>query len=67
MTTDYGVDIFVNKLSYLTTSNPIEEIIDEEVFVLLGGKTHIKGLFFDNCQDLTKKSLTHIITNCKKL
>ena len=65
MTSDLGVDIFVNKLSYLTTSNPIEEIIDEEVFVLLSGKTHIKGLFFDNCQDLTKKALWFIIKNCK--
>ena len=44
----------------MTYSNPVEEIVDEEVRVLLGGKFQIKGLFFDNCQDLTKNSLEYI-------
>lgn len=52
------MDLFINKLAYLTHLTSAEYITDREVAVLLGdGKSSINGLFFCCCEDLNENTV----------
>jgi hypothetical protein len=51
MVSDHGIDLYINKLSYLTSTNPLEQLTDEELKILIGDKPPLySGMFFENCE-----------------
>lgn len=52
----------------MTSMNTVEEITDQEFKTLIGeNPPNYTGIFFDNCQELTKNSLDLIMNKCKSV
>jgi hypothetical protein len=69
ISSDIGIDLFINKLAYLTQLTTAEYITDREVSVLLGdGKKSINGLFFCCCEELNQQTIELVTReiNCLK-